>query len=163
MSSHTQATSTTAASTIVLEASVEEAFRVFVERFDQIKPREHNLLPVPIAKTILEPRVGGHLIDRGVDGTELRWGRVLAYEPPHRLLFSWNISPRWSLETDPDRASEVEVTFTAESAGRTRVAVEHRYLDRHGEGWQSLREGIDGDQGWPLYLCRFAGLSSGGS
>jgi uncharacterized protein YndB with AHSA1/START domain len=140
---------------VVVEAPRDEAFRIFVERFDAIKPREHNLLEVEIAESVLEPREGGHLVDRGVDGSECRWGRVLAYEPPSRIVFSWDISPRWQLETDPAKASEVEINFIPEGEARTRVELEHRRLDRHGEGWESLRAGIAGDQGWPLYLDRY--------
>jgi uncharacterized protein YndB with AHSA1/START domain len=107
---------------------------------------------------VLEPRVGGHLYDRGVDGSECRWGRVLAYEPPHRVVFTWDISPHWQIETDRDRSSEVEVRFIAETPERTRVKLEHCYLDRHGEGWEGLREGVGGDGGWPLYLQRYGAL-----
>ncbi len=107
---------------------------------------------------MFEPRVGGIVYDRGVDGSECRWARVLAYEPPQRVVISWDISPRWQIETDLDRASEVEVRFIAESAERTRVELEHRNLDRHGDGWETAREGVGGDQGWPLYLRRFAAV-----
>lgn len=143
---------------IVVQAPVERAFAVFVEDFDRIKPREHNLLDVDVAETVLEPRVGGHIYDRGVDGSECRWARVLAYEPPDRIVFSWDISPRWRLETEPGRASEVEVRFVSETPERTRVELEHRHLDRHGEGWESARDGVAGDGGWPLYLGRYVEL-----
>jgi uncharacterized protein YndB with AHSA1/START domain len=143
---------------IVVEAPVERAFRVFTEQFDRIKPREHNMLGVDIAETVFERRVGGHVYDRGVDGSECRWARVLAYEPPHRVVISWNISPQWQLETNPERASEVEVRFIAESPERTRVELEHRHLDRHGDGWEGERDGVSGEGGWPLYLQRFADL-----
>ena len=147
---------------IVVEAPIERAFEVFTKKFGSFKPAEHNLLAVKIAETVFEPRVGGHLYDRGVDGSECRWARVLAYEPPHRLLLSWNISPRWQIETDPEKASEWEVRFTAETAQRTRVEIEHRKLERHGEGWEGVREGVAGDQGWPLYLQRYAEIMARG-
>lgn len=143
---------------IVVEAPIERAFKVFTEEFDSIKPRDHNLLRVPIAETVFERRVGGHVYDRGTDGSECRWARVLAYDPPHRLLLSWDISPRWQIETDPNRASEWEVRFTAETESRTRVEIEHRKLERHGEGWEGVRDGVD--RGWPVYLERFEGLFS---
>jgi uncharacterized protein YndB with AHSA1/START domain len=114
------------------------------------------MLRVEIAETVFEPRVGGSLYDRGVDGSECRWARVLAYDPPHRVLFSWDISPQWQIERDLERTSEWEVRFIAETPDRTRVEIEHRRLDRHGEGWEGVREGVGGDQGWPLYLQRFA-------
>ena len=146
---------------VVVAAPIERAFGVFIEEFDRIKPREHNMLGVDIAETVFEPRVGGHIYDRGVDGSECRWARVLAYEPPERVAFSWDISPRWQLETDLERASEVEVRFVAESPQRTRVELEHRHLDRHGDGWEGLREGVSGDQGWPLYLARYVEVVAG--
>ena len=141
---------------IVVEAPIERAFKVFTEDFGSFKPREHNLLAVPIAETVFEPRVGGHVYDRGVDGSECRWARVLAFEPPNRVLLSWDISPRWQIESDPDKTSEWEVRFIAETPSRTRLELEHRHLERHGEGWEVERKSVDSDQGWPLYLKRFA-------
>jgi uncharacterized protein YndB with AHSA1/START domain len=143
---------------VVVDAPIERAFRTFTNEFDRIKPREHNLLGVEIAETVFEPHVGGHVYDRGVDGRECRWARVLAYEPPHRVVISWDISPQWQIETNPERSSEVEIRFIAESADRTRVELEHRNLDRHGEGWQAERDAVRGDAGWPVYLQRFADL-----
>jgi uncharacterized protein YndB with AHSA1/START domain len=141
---------------IVVEAPRERAFHVFLDRFDQIKPRDHTLLPVEIAESVFEPRAGGRVYDRAVDGSECQWGRVIAYEPPARVVFTWEISPRWELEHDPDHASEVEIRFIGESPDRTRVELEHRNLDHHGTDWQALREGVSGDRGWPLYLARYA-------
>jgi uncharacterized protein YndB with AHSA1/START domain len=159
MSINTQATSVR--NEIVVDAPVDRAFRVFVEGFDRIKPREHNLLQVPIEETVFEPREGGHIYDRGVDGSECRWARVLAYEPPDRVVFSWDISPYWQLETDPGRTSEVEVRFVAETSERTRVELEHRHLDRHGDGWEQLRAGMESPDAWPLYLRRYVDLLQG--
>jgi uncharacterized protein YndB with AHSA1/START domain len=155
---NTQAAETSIGASIVVAAPIERAFSVFTEGFGRFKPPEHNLLPVEIAETVFEPRVGGHLYDRGVDGSECRWARVLAYEPPERVVISWDISPQWQLENDLAKTSEVEVRFIAETFDRTRIELEHRNLERHGEGWESVREGVGGDQGWPLYLERFAAL-----
>jgi len=152
----TQAQETTVRTDIVVNAPVDRAFKVFTEHFDRIKPREHNILGVDIAESLFEPRAGGRVYDRGVDGTECQWGRVLAFEPPTRIVFTWDISTTWQIETDLEKASEVEVRFIEESPDRTRVELEHRHLDRHGEGWEGTREGVAGDQGWPLYLDRFA-------
>ena len=152
----TQASDTSVRNSIVVNAPIERAFAVFTDGFGSFKPADHNLLSVDIAETVFEAYVGGHIYDRGVDGSECRWARVLAYEPPDRVVFSWDISPQWQLETDPDKTSEVEVTFVAEGPDRTRVEMEHRNLDRHGEGWEGVRDGVHGDQGWPLYLQRYA-------
>ena len=141
---------------IVVEAPIERAFKVFTEDFGSFKPREHNLLAVPIAETVFEPRAGGNVYDRGVDGSECRWARVLAFEPPNRVVLSWDISPRWQIETNPDKTSEWEVRFIAETPNRTRLELEHRHLERHREGWEGVRDGVEGDQGWPLFLRRFA-------
>jgi uncharacterized protein YndB with AHSA1/START domain len=151
-----QAQATSVRREIVVEAPIERAFRMFTQDFGSFKPPEHNLLDVEIAETVFEPRVGGHLYDRGVDGSECRWARILAYEPPSRVVFSWDIDPQWRIETDPEKTSEVEVRFVSETPERTRVELEHRKLERHGEGWEGVREGVAGDGGWPLYLQRFA-------
>lgn len=158
MSTHSSDTSVK--HSIVVEAPIARAFEVFTKDFGRFKPPEHNLLGVEIAETVFEPRVGGYLYDRGVDGTECRWARVLAYEPPHRVLLTWNISPRWQIETDPEKVSEWEARFISETPQRTRIEIEHRNLERHGEGWQGVQEGVAGDRGWPLYLKRYADLMS---
>jgi uncharacterized protein YndB with AHSA1/START domain len=157
----TQAAQTAIRHTITVDAPQAKAFSVFVEDFGAIKPREHNMLQAEIAESVFEPRVGGNIYDRAVDGSECRWSRVLAYEPPDRLLFTWDISPRWQPETDLERTSEIEVRFIAETPERTRVELEHRHLDRHGDGWEGLRAGVDSGDGWPLYLQRFAALIGG--
>ena len=153
-----QATDTSVRASIVVDAPIERAFAVFTEDFGRFKPPEHNLLGVEIAETVFEPRAGGHLYDRGVDGSECRWARVLAYEPPTRVVFSWDLSPHWQIEAESEKTSEVEVRFVAEGQERTRVELEHRNLERHGDGWEGVREGVAGRDGWPLYLRRYADL-----
>jgi uncharacterized protein YndB with AHSA1/START domain len=143
---------------IVVDAPIDRAFSTFVERFGDFKPPEHNLLQSPIAKTTFEPHVGGNIYDVAEDGSECRWARILAYDPPDRVVFTWDISPYWQIQTDPALASEVEVRFSADGPDRTRVALEHRNLDRHGDGWEGVRDGVDDDAGWPLYLSRYAAL-----
>ena len=153
-----QPTETTVLRSVVVDAPLDKAFKVFTEDFGRFKPPEHNLLAVEIAETVFEPRVGGGIVDRATDGSECRWARILAYDPPDRVVFSWDISPRWTIETDPAQASEVEVRFYAESPTRTRVELEHRHIDRHGPGWEAITAGVDGPEGWPLYLERYAAL-----
>ena len=154
----TQAPAAVVRRQIVVAAPVEKAFAVFTERFGDFKPPEHNMLAVPIAETVFEGRVGGAIYDRGTDGSECRWARVLVYEPPHRVVFSWDIGPTWQVESEPENTSEVEVRFVEEAPGRTRVELEHRGLDRHGPGWEGVSQGVADDEGWPLYLDRFAAL-----
>ena len=143
---------------VVVDLPQEQAFWAFTE-LDRIKPREHNMLAVPIEQTVLEQHVGGDVYDRGVDGTICRWGRVLTFDPPRTIAFSWDIGPDWQVATDLTRTSEVEVTFTAEDDHRTLVTLVHRHLDRHGAGWESMREGVDVEDGWPLYLARYQALT----
>jgi uncharacterized protein YndB with AHSA1/START domain len=154
----TQAPETVVRTEVVVDAPADRTFRLFTGRFDRIKPREHNMLGVDIAESVFEPRAGGRVFDRGVDGSECQWGRVLAYEPPDRILFTWDINPTWQIEPDLSKTSEVEVRFVADGPDRTRVELEHRHLDRHGDGWEGMREGVRADQGWPLYLERFAAV-----
>jgi len=152
------ATTTSVRRHIVVNATITEAFKGFTERFGEFKPREHNLLKAPIAETVFEARVGGNIYDRAIDGSECRWARILVFEPPDRVVFSWDISPRWQIEPNPELTSEVEVRFFAETPQRTRVELEHRNLDRHGFGWESVRDGVDNEAGWTLYLQRYAAL-----
>ncbi|MCU1356759.1 MAG: hypothetical protein JWM89_2177 [Acidimicrobiales bacterium] len=98
---------------LIVDSPIERAFTTFTEQFGDFKPPEHNLLTAPISETVFEPRVGGHIVDRAVDGTECRWARILA-DPPDRVVFSWDISPSWRIEDDLEHTSEVEVRFTAE-------------------------------------------------
>jgi uncharacterized protein YndB with AHSA1/START domain len=159
MSRHTAATSVR--HEIIVQAPIARAFSVFTDEFGSFKPPEHNMLGVEIAETVFEPHAGGRVYDRGTDGSECQWARVLVYEPPERVVISWDISPQWQIETDLEKTSEVEVRFIAEAPDRTRVELEHRNLDRHGDGWEAIREGVDGSDGWPLYLHRFADVLAG--
>ena len=154
----TPAEATSVRHEIVVEAPIDRAFSVFTDGFGSFKPREHNMLSVDIAETVFEPREGGRVYDRGVDGSECGWARVLAYEPPGRVVISWDISPHWQIETDLERTSEVEVRFTAETSERTRVELEHRNLDRHGDDWEGLRDAVATPDGWSLYLQRYGDL-----
>jgi uncharacterized protein YndB with AHSA1/START domain len=143
---------------VIVDLPQEQAFWAFTD-LDGVKPREHNMLAVPIEQTVLEQHVGGDVYDRGVDGSTCRWGRVLTFDPPRTITFSWDIGPDWQVATDLNHTSEVEVTFTAEDDRHTRVTLVHRHLDRHGAGWESMREGVDVEDGWPLYLARYLALT----
>ena len=156
-------TTTAVRKQVVVEAPIERAFAVFTDGFGDFKPREHNLMRSPIARTVFEPLVGGHIVDIAEDGSECRWARILVYQPHELVVFSWDIGPDWQLVSDPENASEVEVRFVAETPQRTRVELEHRHIDRHGPGWEAVRDGIADDQGWPLYLDRFARWSAEGA
>ena len=152
----TQVQETSVTTQTVVDAPIDHAFRVFTDGIGSWWDPGHHILEAELAEMVFEPRVGGHIIDRATDGSECRWARVLAYEPPRRVCFSWDINLRWQLETDPAKASEIEVTFTEEGPDRTRVLLTHRHLDRHGEGWEAMRDAVG--SGWTL--DRFAEVAA---
>jgi uncharacterized protein YndB with AHSA1/START domain len=147
---------TAVTTSVTVEAPVDRAFRVFTEDMASWWPPEHHIIGVPLATMVFEPKAGGDVYDVGEDGSRCRWARVLAYEPPTRVVFSWDISLQWQVERDPKRTSEIEVRFVAESDTRTRIELEHRNLDRHGDGWEGMRDAIGSSGGWPVGLARFA-------
>jgi uncharacterized protein YndB with AHSA1/START domain len=147
-------TPTSVSTRITVDVPAATAFRLFTEDFDRVKPREYNLLTVPIEETVFETRVGGHIYDRGADGSVCRWARVLAFDPPERVVFSWDITTQWELETNLERTSEVEVRFIPQGEGHTHVVLEHRHLDRHGEGWEGYAASLADETAWPLFLAR---------
>jgi uncharacterized protein YndB with AHSA1/START domain len=150
------AADTSVRTSIVVDAPIERAFWVFTDDIGSWWNPDQHILDAELAEMIFEPRVGGHVYDRGVDGSECRWARVLAYEPPQRIVFSWDINTQWKLETDLERTSEVEVRFVAQGPDRTLVELEHRNLDRHGEGWERMRDAVGSPEGWPEGMRDFA-------
>ncbi len=144
---------------ITVEAPIETAFEVFTQGIETWWNPDHHILQAPLREMVFEPRVGGHIIDRGIDGSECRWSRILAYEPPGRVVFSWDINLAWQIESDPEKTSEIEVVFTAEGPDRTQVSLEHRHIDRHGEGWETMRGAVGSEGGWNLK--RFAQAAEG--
>jgi uncharacterized protein YndB with AHSA1/START domain len=151
-----QATDTAVQTSIVVEAPQEKAFRFFTEDIGKWWPPEHHILDGELAEMVFEPRVGGRIYDRATNGNECHWSRVLAYEPPNRVVVSWDIALDWKIETDPSKSSEIEVRFIPEGDNRTRVELEHRNLDRHGDGWEAMRDAVGSPDGWGTGLQRFA-------
>jgi len=158
----TQAAGTTAVRTsIVVDATPERAFTVFTAEMGTWWPPEHHLLDAELSETVFEPRAGGRIYDKGVDGSECTWARVLAYEPPDRVVFSWDIGLDWKVETDHARTSEVELRFVPDGPERTRVELEHRHLERHGDGWEAMRDAVGSPDGWGVGMRRFAAYVGG--
>ena len=131
---------------IVVDAPIEHVFAVFTDRQDTWWPRDHHIGACKSFTAVLEPRVGGRWYERGDDGSECPWGRVLAWEPPHRLVLSWDIGANW--QPDPTLGTEVEVRFIAEGNARTRVELTHRKLERYGDKAQAMRAMFDSDGAW---------------
>jgi uncharacterized protein YndB with AHSA1/START domain len=140
-------------------ASLEQAFRVFTQGFDTWWPRTHSIGGSPLQAAVIEGKVGGRCYQRSVDGSECDWGRILVWEPPSRFVLAWQLNPQWQHEPDITRASEVEITFTSEADGLTRVDLEHRHFDRHGAGADQMRRGVDSPEGWGGLLQMYAAMA----
>jgi uncharacterized protein YndB with AHSA1/START domain/uncharacterized damage-inducible protein DinB len=141
---------------VTVKADLEHAFNVFTEGFDTWWPRSHHIGKKPMVKAVIEPRKGGRCFGREADGTECQWGTVTAWEPPSRLVIAWHIAPDFqTTNLDPAVSSEVEVRFSKEANGLTRVDLEHRHLERHGKDFEKLRIGVAGPGGWSGLLQMF--------
>ena len=142
--------------TISVSASVERAFRVFTAEFDTWWPRSHHIGKSPMKKAIVEGKVGGRCYTEQEDGTESDWGRVLVWEPPHRIVLAWQITPEWGYQPDLSQSSEVEIRFSPVAGGGTRVDLEHRHFERHGSGAPTMRTAVDSPNGWTGVMQLFA-------
>ena len=146
---------------VTVDASPERAFRVFTEELGSWWPPEYSWSQDVLEQMWMEPRQGGLVTELGPHGFRSDWGRVLAWDPPQRLVFAWQISPRREPEPNPAKASEVEVRFTAGDGG-TNVELEHRAFERHGEGAAEYERALGSEQGWPFLLERFAAAAGAG-
>ena len=155
-----QAADTEVRTSVVVSAAQEHAFSVFTEGIGSWWPPDHHILQGELSEMVFEPHVGGAVYDRATDGTECRWGQVLAYDPPHRFVITWNINLQWQLESDAAKVSEIEVSFVPESLTTTRVELTHRHLDRHGPGWEQMRDAVGSPDGWQHGLSRFVAAAS---
>ena len=141
---------------ITVSASPETAFEIFTADFDSWWPRSHHLGKTPMTRGIIEPRQGGRCYTEHEDGAEVDWGTVLVWEPPRRLVFSWQIAADWKCEPDLSKASEVEIRFTPEAGGKTRVDLEHRHFERMAGGGEAMRAGVNAEGGWGSLLKMFS-------
>jgi uncharacterized protein YndB with AHSA1/START domain len=139
--------------TLTVAAAPARAFEVFTAGFGRWWPATHSIGESPLKLAVIEPGIGGRWYGLLEDGSENPWGDVLAWEPPTRLVLAWRISADWSY--DPELLTEVEVVFTAEGEG-TRVDLEHRHLERMGDGAETARASFDSDGGWGGLLRMFA-------
>jgi uncharacterized protein YndB with AHSA1/START domain len=147
--------STALQGTVTVGAPLERAFSVFTESFNTWWPPMYHIGQSDMAEAILEPREGGRWYERGVDGVECDWGRVLVWEPPHRLVVTWQINGGWQFDPDPEHASEIEVRFTSSGPHQTLVELEHRLLHRL-VGGEAIRGAIGQGGGWTRILEGFA-------
>jgi uncharacterized protein YndB with AHSA1/START domain len=143
---------------ITVNADAARAFEVFASRIASWWPRSHTIGSSPQKDIVLEPRAGGRWYEIGEDGSQCNWGKVLAWDPPARLLLAWQIDGNWKY--DPDLVTEVEVTFTPLGEDTTRVDLEHRNLERFGDKIEPVRNAIDSDGGWTQILKSYAQLAA---
>jgi uncharacterized protein YndB with AHSA1/START domain len=140
---------------VVVKSTPAQAFEAFSARIDRWWPKTHGIGAAPVRESIIEPFVGGRWYTRCEDGSDVTVGHVRAWEPGRRLVFSWEVSAEWKPDARIAYASEVEVTFTAEADGQTRVDLEHRDFERMAApGGEKMRNAVDG--GWPAILALFA-------
>lgn len=155
---------TTSDQTIAVHRSItvalprERAFALFTEGMGAFWPAEHSIGSAPIADVVVEPGVGGRWFERGTDGAECDWGRVAAWEPPGRVVLLWQIGIDWTMH--PDFETDVEVTFTDDGPGSTRVDLTHHHLERYGDQAEAMRQVFDSPGGWTGTLTRFAELAA---
>jgi uncharacterized protein YndB with AHSA1/START domain len=149
---------------VTVDADVATAFRIFTDDIDGWWPRSHHIGTSPMKKMLVEPHAGGRCYTQQEDGTDCDWGTVLAWDPPRRVAFAWQINPDWTFQPDLAQSSEVEVTFTGAGANRTRIDLEHRHFERHGAGAESMRTSVDDPNGWDgllsLYTTRAERVAS---
>ena len=130
--------------TLVVRSDVERAFTVFTSRMGSWWPRSHSTGSAPLVDVIVEPRAGGRWYERGEDGSETEWGKVLQWEPPAKVVLAWQLDGTWKY--NPACVTEVEINFTALGARQTRVDLEHRHLERLGDNASAVRELLN--SGW---------------
>ena len=144
---------------VSVQAPPPVAWRVFTEEIGRWWPlATHKIGTAKAADAVIEPRVGGRWYERGDDGSTCDWGRVLAWEPPTRLVLAWQISADWKYA--PCLRTEVEVRFIAEGKNATRVELEHRHLELYGERRDQMRGTFDSEMGWKGLLDAFAARAS---
>jgi uncharacterized protein YndB with AHSA1/START domain len=140
--------------TLTVNVSQARAFDVFTNGMDRWWPKTHHTGAAPLKKTIIEPRVGGRWLTIHEDGSENVTGTIKVWDPPNRLVHSWDINAMW--KPDASVASEVEVRFIAEGPNKTRVELEHRNFERMGqEDGTKMREAVGSDGGWSGILDLF--------
>ncbi len=141
--------------TIRVEVPIERAFQIFAERMGDWWPASHHIAVEPFSAIVMEKRAGGRWFERDSNGTVCDWGRVLVWDPPRRLILAWHLQSDWKFNADPARASEVVLEFSSKGPAATWLEFEHRYLERHGQGYEKMREGVDSPGGWTAVLARY--------
>jgi len=143
---------------VTVPLSQPRAFELFTARMTEFWPPEHSIGSAEIAEVVIEPHAGGRWFERGVDGSECPWGRVAEWEPPRKVVLLWQVGADWQF--DHEFQTEIEVSFTEETPGHTRVDLRHRNLQRYGDATEQMRAVFDHPDGWTGTLARFVGLAN---
>ena len=145
--------------TVRVAVSPQKAFEIFTARMSKWWLLEHSILKTPRESVVVEPRKGGRWYERGVDGTECMWGYVIAWEPPNRVVLTWQIDGAWQFSEQ--FVTELEIRFIPDGPDGTRVELEHRNMERFGEGAEAMRAALDGNEGWGAELASFVAATLG--
>lgn len=156
------AVSLTVHKSVTVNAPRDRAFRVFTDQMTTWWPlANYHIGAANPAEALLEPKEGGRWFERGDDGSECDWGRVLVWDPPERVVLAWQITPDWTFDADPANQTEVEIRFIAEDARTTRVDLEHRGLERYGDRAEEMRGIFNSEGGWSGLLAAYAAATTG--
>jgi uncharacterized protein YndB with AHSA1/START domain len=143
--------------TVTVKALPERAFEAFTANIGQWWPKEHHTIGAqPAVALVIEPRVGGRWFERSADGVETQWGKVLAWDPPGRVLLTWQINANWTY--DVDFVTELELSFVAQGDRTTLVTLEHRNMERFGATAQAMADMLG--SGWPGIMQSYADYAS---
>jgi uncharacterized protein YndB with AHSA1/START domain len=143
--------------TVRVNAPQGRAFEVFTTRFDSWWPKSHHIGKAEMKRGVIEPKTGGRWYEEGVDGSQCNWGKVLAWEPPSRVILSWHINGQFQIDENVE--SEIEVRFVAEADGVTRVELEHRIAAVDAE---AIRAAVDSPSGWTGLLAAYQAAAAAG-
>lgn len=144
---------------IIVNASQEKAFRVFTESFDSWWPKTHHIAKIEMKESVMETKLGGRWYEKGIDGSECEWGKVIAWEPPKRFALTWQLTADY--QYDPNFQTEVEVTFDSIGEGKTRVTLEHKYLDRYGKDMEKVKSSVGNEEGgWGGIMKLYAAVAN---
>ena len=142
---------------LMINTSQRRAFEAFTEQMDLWWPRAHHIGKSEMKAAVLETKPGGRWYEVGVDGTECNWGKVLVWNPPHKLVLAWQITADWRY--DPNFLTEVEVNFIEKGPKLTNCTLEHRNLEKFGGKAEEIWSAFDSEAGWTATLKSFATIA----
>ncbi|HET8865757.1 MAG TPA: SRPBCC family protein [Gracilimonas sp.] len=145
---------------MMVKASVEKTFRTFTKRCHDWWPKEYKLAKAERRDIVMESHVGGRWYETATDGSECLWGEILVWDPPHYLAFSWQIKPDFTPEPHPEKSSRVEIRFRENGPESTIITLVHSDFERHGEGWEDMRDSVANEGGWQEILTQFSNIAA---